>query len=221
MMQGGNFWNGALAGFLEHLGGFVGGEILGKSTVSSIALGSLSGGIGAELTGRNFWQGAVTGGIVAGLNGVMHDGDGSDSYEQEDPPTKAQPKPGEFVSPQMEMNYKINEFCLDAVGFVRGAAELSAVKWGSFTTGLKGLFSSGSAAKIEQGGYSITKTVANNLASRPYINSPSTIKNIMKFGTSAADKFFKGGVNYRATGTFRGNQGVWELGINPHYHPKV
>ena len=34
--------------------------------------GTLSGGIGAELNGGNFWQGAVTGGIVAGLNHVMH-----------------------------------------------------------------------------------------------------------------------------------------------------
>ena len=38
---------------------------------------------------------------------------------------------------------------------------------------------------------------------------------ILKFGTNTADKFFKGGINYRATGTFRGNQGVWELGMNP------
>lgn len=32
----------------------------------------MSGGIGAELSGGNFWQGAVTGGIVAGLNHVAH-----------------------------------------------------------------------------------------------------------------------------------------------------
>lgn len=30
------------------------------------------GGIGAELTGGNFWQGVVIGGIVAGLNHVAH-----------------------------------------------------------------------------------------------------------------------------------------------------
>ena len=32
----------------------------------------MSGGIGAELIGGNFWEGAVIGGIVAGLNHAMH-----------------------------------------------------------------------------------------------------------------------------------------------------
>jgi len=38
----------------------------------------LSGGIGAEFSGENFWQGAVTGGIVAGLNHAMHKMGGED-----------------------------------------------------------------------------------------------------------------------------------------------
>ena len=37
-----------------------------------VAFGALSGGVGAELSGGNFWQGAVTGGIVARLNHAMH-----------------------------------------------------------------------------------------------------------------------------------------------------
>lgn len=37
-----------------------------------IAFGALSGGIGAELSGGNFWEGAVIGGVVAGLNHAMH-----------------------------------------------------------------------------------------------------------------------------------------------------
>jgi len=40
--------------------------------VGTVAFGALSGGIGAELSGGNFWQGAVTGGIVAGLNHSLH-----------------------------------------------------------------------------------------------------------------------------------------------------
>ncbi|MRX40069.1 hypothetical protein GJU43_12350 [Flavobacterium sp. LC2016-23] len=40
--------------------------------MGTIAFGALSGGVGAELTGGNFWQGALTGGIVAGLNHVLH-----------------------------------------------------------------------------------------------------------------------------------------------------
>ncbi|RUT71684.1 hypothetical protein D0817_03085 [Flavobacterium cupreum] len=46
--------------------------------MGTIAFGALSGGVGAELTGGNFWQGAVTGGIVAWLNHVMHQMDSPD-----------------------------------------------------------------------------------------------------------------------------------------------
>lgn len=68
---------------------------------------------------------------------------------------------------------------------------------------------------IQVGEYTITKTVANNLATRPYINSPSTITNIMKSGKGVPDAYFKGGMNYKVLGSFNGSQGIFELGINP------
>ncbi len=34
--------------------------------------GTLAGGLGAELSGGNFWQGAATGLMVSGLNHAMH-----------------------------------------------------------------------------------------------------------------------------------------------------
>jgi hypothetical protein len=37
-----------------------------------IAFGTVSGGAGAALTGCNFWQGALTGLLVSGLNHAMH-----------------------------------------------------------------------------------------------------------------------------------------------------
>ncbi|KUJ59122.1 hypothetical protein AR687_24780 [Flavobacteriaceae bacterium CRH] len=37
-----------------------------------IAFGTVSGGAGAVLTGGNFWQGAVTGLVVSGLNHALH-----------------------------------------------------------------------------------------------------------------------------------------------------
>jgi hypothetical protein len=37
-----------------------------------IAFGTVAGGAGAALTGGNFWQGAVTGLVVSGLNHAMH-----------------------------------------------------------------------------------------------------------------------------------------------------
>ncbi|WP_413998087.1 RHS repeat-associated core domain-containing protein [Flavobacterium sp. W1B] len=46
------------------------GDNLGD--VGMIAFGTVSGGAGAALTGGNFWQGAVTGLVVSGLNHAMH-----------------------------------------------------------------------------------------------------------------------------------------------------
>ncbi|WKS95311.1 hypothetical protein [Riemerella columbina] len=40
--------------------------------ISILSSHALSGGIGAELTDGNFWQGAITGGLVAGLNHGLH-----------------------------------------------------------------------------------------------------------------------------------------------------
>lgn len=61
---GADAWGGAVKG--------LGYEKFAESTLGTVAFGVLSGGIGAELTGGNFWQGAVTVGIVAGLNHAMH-----------------------------------------------------------------------------------------------------------------------------------------------------
>ena len=69
----------------------------------------------------------------------MHSGG---DYDQEDPPTKAQQEG--WVSEQQRMNYKINEFALDAVKWVDGAAELSALKWAAATATVKGWFTFGS-----------------------------------------------------------------------------
>lgn len=58
----------------------------------------MAGGIGAELTGGNFWEGFVIGGVVAGLNHAMHSMNESfdnndatnknNSYDDGDPPYK-------------------------------------------------------------------------------------------------------------------------------------
>ncbi|CAL1518549.1 DUF6443 domain-containing protein [Chitinophaga sp. MM2321] len=77
------------------------------------------------------------------------------------------------------------------------------------------LAAKGGMQAIEAGEYTITKTVANNLATRPYINSPYTITNIMKSGKGVPDAFFKGGVNYKVPGAFNSSNGIFELGINP------
>jgi hypothetical protein len=101
-VQGGNFWNGFAAGAISSLAASAWG---GNSTeegffkennfahgtrivhhgigfggnAGMIAFGTIAGGAGAALTGGNFWQGAVTGLVVAGLNHAMHDGDNDDN----------------------------------------------------------------------------------------------------------------------------------------------
>lgn len=77
MMQSGGagFLSGAAGGFFGSLGATAWSAGAGKfanSGVGTIAFGALSGGVGAELAGGNFWQGAVTGGLVAGLNHYLH-----------------------------------------------------------------------------------------------------------------------------------------------------
>jgi hypothetical protein len=94
-VQGGNFWNGFAAGAISSLaasawqGGTtttkycdgvngtvshqgVGGFLGMSGSGGMIAFGTIAGGAGASLTGGNFWQGAVTGLIVAGLNHAVH-----------------------------------------------------------------------------------------------------------------------------------------------------
>lgn len=76
LMQGDSFMSGAAAGLLGSLGAAGWGAAVGNkfasSAVGQIAFGALSGGVGAELTGGNFWQGALIGGMVAGLHHAMH-----------------------------------------------------------------------------------------------------------------------------------------------------
>lgn len=66
----------SLSTFLSGFGGSIGASgwssVMGNNGASMIAFGAISGGVGAELAGGNFWQGAVIGGIVAGLNHSLH-----------------------------------------------------------------------------------------------------------------------------------------------------
>ncbi|WP_073181041.1 threonine/serine exporter family protein [Cruoricaptor ignavus] len=80
LMQGASFKQAFIAGALGSLGASAWGYALNKvglsqfasSSVGTIAFGALSGGVGSALSGGNFWQGALIGGVVAGLNHVAH-----------------------------------------------------------------------------------------------------------------------------------------------------
>ncbi|MFC4815985.1 RHS repeat-associated core domain-containing protein [Flavobacterium sp. GCM10023249] len=98
-IQGGNFWVGFASGALASIASsaWSGGktsnavhtfggqkvEVLNQvvkglggsfaqNSVGTIVFGAIMGGAGASLAKGNFWQGAVTGGIVAGLNHALH-----------------------------------------------------------------------------------------------------------------------------------------------------
>lgn len=105
MMQGGNFVSGAVSGMFGSLGAAGFGAAAGEfaKTAEGIVLsGAVLGGIGSELTGGNFWQGALVGGIVAGLNHAMHSIDGPDDppmkkYKFKDAKAKWQSREGGYV----------------------------------------------------------------------------------------------------------------------------
>ena len=110
-IQGGKFWNGFAAGAASSAAAslFSGGQnhdgtktANGKSynykagtgysgvghavgmdnAAGMIAFGTIAGGAGASLSGGNFWQGAVTGLVVSGLNHAMHSMDSPDDDVQ-------------------------------------------------------------------------------------------------------------------------------------------
>ncbi|WP_312903060.1 RHS repeat-associated core domain-containing protein, partial [Chryseobacterium taichungense] len=79
LVQGQGFGSAFVSGFLGSIGASAFTAAAGKfanSAVGTIASGAVLGGVGSELTGGNFWQGALIGGVVAGFNHVMHEMDG-------------------------------------------------------------------------------------------------------------------------------------------------
>jgi|GEM_PF-6268054 len=78
LVQGQDFVSTFTSGLLGSYGASAFSAVAGKfasSAVGTIASGAILGGIGSELTGGNFWQGAITGGFVAGFNHGMHMGE--------------------------------------------------------------------------------------------------------------------------------------------------
>ena len=113
--QGGGFWTGFAAGCLASIassawqGGStttqycdgvtgtvshqgVSGFLGASGTGGMIAFGTIAGGAGASLTGGNFWQGAVTGLVVSGLNHAMHQGDSNTMFDDDQKPKTTEEK---------------------------------------------------------------------------------------------------------------------------------
>jgi hypothetical protein len=74
----------------------------------------------------------------------------------------------------------------------------------------------GVASEAAAAEFNFTNTVLSNVATRPYINSPMLIREIMATGKGVADPMgLAGAVRYDVPGYFNGSQGVWQLVINP------
>ncbi len=75
-IQGGKFWSGFAAGSISSIvssGWQSAAGNFANTGAGTMFFGTISGGAGAALTGGNFWQGAVTGLVVSGLNHSLHD----------------------------------------------------------------------------------------------------------------------------------------------------
>ncbi|AKH95793.1 VCBS repeat-containing protein [Elizabethkingia anophelis] len=88
-VQGESFTQSFISGSLGSLGASAFKSLAGNfanNIGGTVLFGAIAGGIGAELSGGNFWQGATIGGIVAGFNhAVMRDETLQDvqDYEQD------------------------------------------------------------------------------------------------------------------------------------------
>ncbi len=103
--QGSNFGTGFLSG---GLGSLSAGAFSSLGDLGSIASSTLMGGVGAKLSGGDFWQGAVTGFSVGAFNHAFHEGPG-------DPPTKEEMKiylAGEFLAGRISQQDYINAIVL-------------------------------------------------------------------------------------------------------------
>jgi hypothetical protein len=109
--QGGKFWAGFAAGALSSIAssaiqmGSTGINTDGTDCVTNfgatinkpaviLATGAIMGGAGSAIGGGNFWQGAVTGLVVAGFNHLMHMGSENNRAARAVKHLKGAPTPG-------------------------------------------------------------------------------------------------------------------------------
>jgi hypothetical protein len=76
-ISGGTYGQGLLAGAAGSMMGGGAGYLTKKSgtfmqAFATVSSGAVAGGVGAEISGGNFWDGARNGAISAGLNHAMH-----------------------------------------------------------------------------------------------------------------------------------------------------
>ena len=110
--------------------------------------------------------------------------------------------------------YPIQALDTGAVVSVAGPVEFAAF-------GLAGVLRAAAAEGVAGAGsaaseFNYTQTVLNNVASRPYINSPLTAQEIINTGTGVADPGgIAGALRFDVPGAFNGSQGFYQLVFQP------
>ena len=118
----------------------------GGGTAGMIAFGTVMGGAGAALTGGNFWNGAVTGLVVSGLNHAMHQGI--------DPPgKKSLDVRKNAVKPSFAKFAEVEGNTLGVVDLVHGSKTGNWLRGG--TSGLKSVSNTLKGAGAVLGGVSV------------------------------------------------------------------
>jgi RHS repeat-associated protein len=131
LVQGQNFLSSAASGVFGSLGAYGWGKAMNgiglgqfsQSTYGMIGFGALSGGVGAELTGGNFWQGVLIGGIVSGLNHAMHSIDWQrpeqqDQYSSQSSKKLSQNEFNEYVKQNRDLLDKYAEYLKQTAGII-------------------------------------------------------------------------------------------------------
>lgn len=66
------FFSGMISSGVSSVVQMGGSSFMGNGDAATLLFGTVSGGLSAELTGGNFWEGAATGLVVSGLNHTLH-----------------------------------------------------------------------------------------------------------------------------------------------------
>lgn len=145
MMQGQNFLSSIIGGMVGSLaasgwGAMMKGVGLGQfsqNVYGMVTFSTLSGGVGAELAGGNFWKGAIAGGIVAGLNHAMHKlvGPGDDQYSSKTSKKLTQKEFNEYIKQNRD---SLDEYsnALTQAGAIVGAVPTDLAGWRDFVKDL-------------------------------------------------------------------------------------
>ena len=171
--------------------------------IGGTAAHAVIGGLGSVAGGGKFENGAVTAAFGYLFNYVSH-------------PVLRATVPGQVAFDYGMTALEEGRYGSAAFGFgaMLGEQVLTVLTLGLYRPAT--ILGTGVLDALRASEYTFTETVLKNVSTRPYINSPLTIREITSTGTGVPDpQGLVGALRYDVPGTFNGSQGMWELVINP------